>query len=227
MISDILKSDIEEYAQRILRHPLLNLARRGHVSPETASFYLSNARYLVGHTLGHTELARRCAQEQGRTELARYYARKVEEETGHDRWAEADLETMSDLFGTGAGESPSSALVEQMAYLEQAIRAEPASYLAYALHAEYFTVLVGPEWVSMLDQRCGVPERTMTVVTRHVELDKAHVQRGLDEINALVGDAPLLPVLRTTMQGAQAYFARFVDEVYDHARRNTAYRRAS
>ncbi|HEY2408653.1 MAG TPA: hypothetical protein VGI10_21755 [Polyangiaceae bacterium] len=189
--------------------------------------YLSNARYLVRNTPRHTEMARRRSQELGRPALAAHFAHKLVEETGHDRWADADLAQMSDLFGSRASERPTAALVELMGYLDQAIQEEPAGYLAYALHAEYFTVLIGPEWVRMLDERCGVPRTAMTVVTKHVTLDQDHVLEGAREIDALVTDPALLPVLQRVLSRAMSYLESFYDQIYEQTQEASELRNVS
>ena len=41
--------------------------------------------------------------------------------------------------------------------------------MAYILFAEYFTVLLGPEWLAAIESGSGVPRSAVSVVAPHVE----------------------------------------------------------
>ena len=156
----------------------------------------------------HLALAREQAADSGRPALAAHFARKEADEVGHDHWAERDVSSVGALFGIPGTHKPARAISDLVGYLERSIRGDSKRYLAYILFAEYFTVLVGPEWLDAME-RCGVPLAMMSSVGNHVELDQAHVREGLREIDLLVGpedrDA-LLQVLHRAMDHCEAFF---------------------
>jgi hypothetical protein len=214
MIAQSLKTDIEAYADRVLEsNRLLQLARDGKVSSDMVTGYLFNIRYLIGHTVPCLELARDEAEARGWESLAGYYGRKLAEEHGHESWAENDFAAVRTTYPGPAPDGPSRAIAELVAYLRQAISADPRRYLAYVLFAEYFTVLAGPVWLRALEEKCGVPATMMTSVGHHIELDKAHVAAGLSDINSLVSDPEDFPRLSETLRRAIDYFERFCNEI--------------
>lgn len=213
MIAAILKTDIETFAERMRRSPLLRLAQQGRVSPQAVAAYLTSILSLIRHTPIYLERARVRAEHLGERELADYFATKLREETGHDRWAENDVASLSSAFAVVTPERPLPSVSGLIGYLRSAIDDDPARYLAYILFAEYFTVLLGPEWISALENNCGVASSSMSVVERHVELDRRHVREGLAEIDLLVRDAARIAPIRETLERSMAYFSGFCDEL--------------
>ena len=90
---------------------------------------------------------------------------------------------------------------------------DPALYLAYILFAEQLVVILGPEWLELLEARCGIPRSSMTVIGNHAELDKEHVESALEEIDDLVGDPRKLPRMRDALRRSIGFFDRFCVEV--------------
>ena len=52
--------------------------------------------------------------------------------------------------------------------------------------------MIGPRWLALLEERCGVPQSSMTAVGNHVELDREHAEEGFAVIDDLVGDPKML-----------------------------------
>jgi hypothetical protein len=213
MIAHCLKNAIETYATELRGCSLLRLAREGRVPPRTVSMYLTSILHLIRHTPIHLERARSRAEVLGNDHLASYFAKKGREEIGHDRWAENDIEAVNTAFGLKPTRAPLRPVVELTRYLSAAINDDPARYLAYIFFAEYVTVLLGPDWLSALEDSCGVPASSMTVVAHHVELDQAHFAQGLNEIDQLISDPAQLQPLRQTLLESMDHFSRFCDEL--------------
>ena len=212
-VSSSLQKEIEEFAHKQRReNALLARARRGQLSPQAFAKYLASVQYLVKHTPVHLEAARRSAEALGDRALASHYANKVEEERGHDEWAADDLERVRRWFGVQTDGEPLAAMRALVDYLGARVTREPKSYLAYILLAEYFTVLMGPEWLETLEQRCGIPIEAASVVAKHVSLDRDHVAEGCGEIDCLTSPEDL-PRLRETLYRAMDLFVRYLDDV--------------
>jgi pyrroloquinoline quinone (PQQ) biosynthesis protein C len=226
MIAGRLKAEIETYASRLDRaDSLLAAARRGEVTVDMVQAYLNGILYNIGHTVRHLALAAQRAREVDRPDLARYFEHKIGEEQGHDKWAQNDLGALGRSPAAASAEAP-RACVELIAFLDQSIVHAPASYLAYILFAEYFTVLVGPAWIAALEQHCGIPRSALTVVANHVELDEDHVQEGLREIDALVTEADA-PGLFNVLLRAMGYYDAFYASLLSLHARSTADRAAT
>jgi hypothetical protein len=213
-ISEALKRDIEAYATHLRgSNELFKQARCGEVTPSAIATYIANLRLLVQHTDTNLRLAEKRAEELGKTSLARFFAEKRREEVGHDRWADNDMATLSGMFGVTHAAEPSRSITGLLYYLRAMIAEEPMHYLAYILFSEYVTVLLGPEWLRLLEDRCGIPTSAMTVVGNHVELDKSHVDEGLREIDRLVGDGDPLEPMRVALRTFMRYFEGFCSEI--------------
>jgi pyrroloquinoline quinone (PQQ) biosynthesis protein C len=207
MIANELKTRIESYAG------LLQLARQGKVTPDIVTAYLSGVLFMIRQTPVHLQLAKRRASALGREDMAAFFEHKQTEERDHDRWAVDDIGSLQRLFGTASAQPPDANMVALAGFVESAITRQPASYLAYILLTEYLTVLVGPAWLSALEERCGIPRTALSVVSKHVELDQDHVAEGLRELDALLTDADR-PALNEMLDRATDHYDAFYDAIY-------------
>ena len=214
MIANALRVEIERYAAGMKSsNPLFRKAADGTFSSEYMVRYLTNVRHLVWYAQRCLDRAREQALAAGDVQLANFYQHKLGEELGHETWADRDLERV-----TGASRAPlsprnSASASDLVMYLEQTIDEDPALYLSYMLFSEYLVVLLGPEWLRMLEERCGFPRSSMTMIGNHIELDREHVQEALDEIDDLVGDPAKLPRMRGVLVEILGHFDRFCAEV--------------
>jgi hypothetical protein len=210
MIGDALRLEVERYASRARRtNPLYVRAREGSLRPRHVAAYLAGIHYLLLHTSVHLSLAIARATERGEMELARHYAHKLDEEVGHEVWAERDMERLARTSVEATCPGVHQSVKDMVAYVEDVIHDDPSLYLAYILFMEYVTVILGPEWIELLDSRCGIPRSSMSVVDKHAALDRDHVDEGLIIIDALVGDPKKLPKMREALLGAAKRFDQF------------------
>jgi hypothetical protein len=213
MIANALREDIESYSVRAKSNPLYVKVASGNLDANAVAKYLSSVLCLLRHTPEYLVRARARALERGMRGLASYFSEKLKEEKGHDAWAESDLASVGDSFGATAPADLSPALRSLLDYLADTIDEDPTLYLAYILFAEYFTVLEAPEWLTLLEERCGIPKAFMSAVANHAELDKDHVAEGLDAIDALVTDPAYLVPMRQALHESITRFDRFLAEV--------------
>ena len=90
---------------------------------------------------------------------------------------------------------------------------DPTLHLSYMLFAEYFVALLGPEWLKLLEERCGVARSSMTFVANHAELDRDHAEEAFDLIDELVSDPRKLAPMRQVVVETIAAFDDFCDEM--------------
>lgn len=221
MIANALRVEIEQYAARIkTSNPLFRSAENGTMTPERIGRYLASVHFLVSHTPIHLGRARDGARARGDTPLAEHYRHKIGEEQGHDLWAERDLRRVSEMapsVPTGVASTPDVArsMRRLAAWLPSVIDEEPSLYLAYILFAEYLTVLMGPEWLRLLEERCGIPRTSMTVIGNHAELDREHCEEAFEHIDRLVADPRRLPRMREVLRQSIVMFERFCAEIVE------------
>ena len=214
MIGDALQSDLERYAEHMLRRNTLWVgAARGQLTPDIVSRYLFNIRHLIRHTPLHLERARQRALRLGDEALADHFAEKQSEEQGHDRWADEDLRRLADELGSVPDGDHAPALLGLLRFIESTIDHDPSRYLAYILFAEGLIAKMGPEWLALVEERCGIPVTMFTVISKHAELDKEHTSEGLEAIDRLVRDPASLTSMRDVLRRTCAYFDEFSAQV--------------
>jgi hypothetical protein len=214
MIGNALRAQIAEYAVEMRRsNPLFYKAEDGTLSSRHIARYLADVHYLITHTPIHLARARDRARALDDHPLAKHYAQKMGEEVGHDEWAERDLSHVAPLLAAPVKREVSASMRALVEYIASVIDEDPALYLAYILFAEHLMVVGGPEWLQLLEERCGIPRTAMTVVGNHVDLDREHVEVALECIDDLVGDPRKLPRMRRVIAETVAHFERFCAQV--------------
>lgn len=214
MISGVLRNDIEAYVREArATNPMYRRVSEGSLEREKVGRYLVNVLHLLRHTPPYLERARERARELGYQALADYFDQKIDEEVGHDQWAVSDIQHFTTVLNVQCRDVVMPSLASMLAYLRDLIDEDPTLYLAYILFAEYVTVLEGPELLKLLEERCGIPQQYMSAIGNHVELDKEHVEEGLDAIDALVGDPAYLSPMRQALRRSIRYFDGFLAEV--------------
>ncbi len=214
MIGEALSDAIIQYvAVCRIRNPLFTKANDGTLSPPLIARYLASVHQLVLHTPIHLRKARQVAEARGEHALVAHFEHKLTEEAGHDAWAARDREGLARKTGVVAPDAAVQTMTVLIHHIDALIEKDPALYLAYILFAEQLIVLMGGEWLELLETRCGIPKTVMSVVGNHVELDKDHVAEALDEIDDLVGDPSKLPAMRDALTSSMLKFDAFCVEV--------------
>ena len=228
MIAAALHAELDQFVGRARRHnPLFCKAADGSLSPEHITRYLTNLHFLLLHSPVHLKRAGERARRLGDAPLAKHFDHKLGEETGHEVWAEHDLESVSAQTALPVDREVVPSVHGLVAFIAEIIDEDPLLYLSYILFAEGLTVIVGPEWLQLLEERCGIPRSSMTVVANHAELDREHVQEALDQIDNLVADPRKLPRMRAVLLESMARFDRFCAEITVEATHNARASRSS
>jgi hypothetical protein len=213
--ASIIKATIEVYAEHLRQHDrLLALAKRGGVGGKALALYLESLRYLFMQSQRNLGLAAERSEQLGDDALARYFAQKASEEQGHDAWAQADLASLPRELTEGV--QPSRAVVA-LTHLQRALIDEhPICFVVYALWAEYFTVLMGDEWLDAL-QASGHGRDRVSAVAKHVDADRAHAALGIAELDRLYRGQVEPSRLLFTVAQAGELFQAFCEDVFREA----------
>jgi pyrroloquinoline quinone (PQQ) biosynthesis protein C len=213
MIADALRTEIERYAARRRQNPLFALAEEGRLTRATVARYIANVHYVIQYTPVYLTRARDAAAKRGDAQLAAHYQAKLGEEVGHDAWSEKDLESFTRLSAQSPNTDVTRAMIDLVEFLARIIDEDPTLYLAYIAYAEYLVVLLGDEWLALLDERCGISRTSMTVIDNHVELDRDHADDAFAKIDALVGEPRKLPRMRQVLLETLERFDAFCVEL--------------
>jgi len=162
-------------------------------------------------TPAHMTRARERAEALGDARLAAHFRHKLGEELGHEVWAEEDLRSLQSerIARTDVLESARNLARSNEALIED----HPALYLVYIAFVEYFTAIHGPAWLQLLEERCGIPQSSMTAVGKHAELDREHAEEGFAVLDDLVEDPAMLPRMRAALSRSIALFEAQCAEV--------------
>jgi hypothetical protein len=194
MIGNALRTDIEGWAARIDDNPAFQMVRAGRFGGQLLARYVSNLTYMLRLTPKHLRQGQERARARGDEALVRHFEHKFEQEDGHHLWGEADLTALH-----VEEEAPLPSILTLAEYLTRAIDDDPTSYLVYMAFAEYITVLVGPAFLSLIEEKNGVPRSSLTVIDIHVERDRDHAEEGWGAIDDLVPDPRRLAFMRQTL----------------------------
>jgi len=209
MIGNALRMDIEAYAGRIDHNVVFATTKAGNMTREMIARYVGGLHFLLTLTPIHLRKARERARSLGDTALAAHFEHKIEEEVGHDTWAENDLESLAAKRDRADVMLAAKAMA---ANTESLIDDHPALYLSYIAFVEYISVVLGPRWLALLEERCGIPRTSMTAVGNHIELDREHAEEGFSVVDDLVGDPKLLPAMRDALARTMACYDAYCAE---------------
>jgi hypothetical protein len=212
----LLKQAIEHWAEELrTTSPLVQMARAGNVTPRALALYLESLRYLFQHSQRNLQLAAEQAEQMGLPHVHLYFERKANEEHGHDGWAVDDLTHLPQT--SVANLRPALSIVRLVELQRSLIAEHPICFVAYALWAEYFTVLVGDEWLDALSS-CGYQRSQVSSIAKHVEADREHAANGFNELEQLWQGQPEPAVLLDAVARACRVFESFCDEICLEAR---------
>jgi hypothetical protein len=215
-----LRTSIERWTIELATgSEISRLAQTGKITERALALYLESLRYLFVNSQRSLQLAAKRSEALGLPTFANYFAAKANEEQGHDGWAKDDLRRLPEA--SIANLRPAPAIVKLVELQRQIIAEQhPLCFVVYALWAEYFTVLIGDEWITAL-AASGYDRSQVSAIAKHVDADRAHAANGFNELEQLWDGDPEPAVLVATIERASRVFEEFCDEVC-HATRDAA-----
>lgn len=216
-LASLLKHTIEHWSENLRDHsPLRALVLERRLTPRALGLYLESLRYLFHHSPRNLIPAAERAIALGEPALAEYFERKAGEEKGHDAWASQDL---ARLPRSEVGDlEPAPAVIELVELQRRLIAIHPLCFAAYVQWAEYFTVLLGDQWLDALSE-LGYDRSQLTAVAKHVEADRDHAAHGFAEFNRLWTGTPDPAILLDAIRDAGRLFERFCVQICEEADR--------
>jgi len=207
-IAMLLKYKIESWALEAARNSeLKRLARTGQLQARSMTLYLESLRFVFEQSQLNLACAAQRCQELCDAELEAYFRSKVQEETGHQLWAVDDLRR----FGEHS-QRPAPSSVALIELQRRAIALHPFCMVAYTVWAEYFTVLLGDDWLDDL-AASGYQRDGVTAISKHLEADAVHAAAAFAEIDQLWRGQPESHVLVSIVEEACTLFENFCAEI--------------
>lgn len=215
MVSQTVSSAVQQTIERVTADlrastPLADLARSGRFPPRALAFYLESLRYLFAQSELNVDRAIVTLRSRGELRYAEYFVEKIADERGHAAWAQRDLSQLSAAATRDI--QPAQAVMRLIELQRCLFERHPLYFVVYILWAEYFTVIVGDEWVEAL-AGSGYEQRQLSAVVNHVEADREHVRAGFEALARLWRGEPSIAELCEAVELASSEFAAFCDEV--------------
>lgn len=210
MIGRALRMDIEIYAGQVDRNPVFIATAAGKMTRQMVARYVGGLHFMLCHSAACLVRARERSEELGDQRLADFFRQRLTDEIGHEVWAENDLRKLETK--PLPHEDVPAAAKAIIAMNEGFIEANPALWLAYIAFCEYFTVMKAPEWLVLLEERCGIPRAAMTAVGNHAELDREHAEEVFDFLDDAITDPRMLPAMRDALRQSIEKFEAYCAE---------------
>ena len=171
-----ITSSIDAYYRELkTRNSFFVATLTGTLTPQQLATYIFNLKYTVAQTIPQCKIGAIRSKEMGFAKLHDYFKLKINEEAGHDKWAQEDLENLRNVYQIDIKMNLCKPMIDLVAHNHNIVQKDPRLYLVYMLFAEYFTVHAGPEFLKGIEQACGIPKKHISVLAKHVALDSEHV----------------------------------------------------
>jgi len=211
MIRQDFKEDIETFSARMIQeNPLFVKAKKGALSKAQVQVYLNNLHHVFSHTTRHLALAENHARHKQLPVLAEFFHAKIPEEQGHEQWAVNDIRNLTSLPEPLTNDSIRPATHNLINFISEIIQSHPVDYVSYMYCVEYFTVLVGPQLIQLLEKNCGISREHMTAIGNHVQADAEHTEEDLGVIEQLAGDPEYALRMKNALLGSMKHVDEFL-----------------
>lgn len=144
----------------------------GSLGAESIASLLVSTKYLISKTPFFAASAKNLATDQ---KVVEYFAHTEEEEQGHDKWAEDDLEKLKVLFKVERIHI-SDKIKDIEKYIQSLINDDPIYLIPYIFWAEYTAVHAAPQFAADIKARCNIGPEVLSVFLNHAELDQEHTE---------------------------------------------------
>ena len=181
MISKQLMQYGDNFSERFVRsNAFFEFARQGKIAPYHLAYYINN---LICGILSFQKICGYAIDKTSNTKLAAFLRSKKREEAGHEQWGYDDLLAIGMPQGALDTDSISPYVSCLMNYVEEGVTLDPKSLLIYLFFSEYTITLFGPVLLALLDKECNIDKKSLSIIAKHVELDKAHAKEDVAQVD--------------------------------------------
>jgi hypothetical protein len=212
-IADELKAFIEKYAQNIKVNSLLfEKSKTGELTREQVGLYLFNLYFILSQATVRTETALKVARSRGLDKLALFFEDLIEFEKGHDEWAVDDL----DKFGFDELLLDSFTIVPAMkeisAFMHELAQRRPHSYIACHFYSAYIALLIGPEWLELLQLNCGISVTEVSIMQKYQLFDEEYNFNDFSKVENFTDGLDVVRVV-SDLEIINKLFTLFLNEI--------------
>ncbi|MFG0607331.1 iron-containing redox enzyme family protein [Vibrio mimicus] len=199
-----LQIETQAAQQQMLQAPVFEACARGEITLEMYLRFLTQAYHHVKHTV---PLLMACGSRlSDRYEWVRIaIADYIDEEKGHQEWILNDIRACggdAQSVRLNQGEGRVSTPIEFMvAYLYHQIdRANPLGLFGMVWVLEGTSVGVGGNMARMVKQQLNLPDKALSYLTSHSELDKDHIQFFESLMNKITAEEDQQAIIHSANQ---------------------------
>ncbi len=197
-----LKDLVETYSHQIAeQNALSRRAREKTLTAEDVECYLTNMFYVFANTLPACHYALIISRSRNNEKMAEFCVEKMEDEKGHEVWAQDDLKHLGIANGLPNFNLVSQQSKDLVQYGRDVIDIDENFFSVYTFCFEYLTVVEGPKLLAQLEE-LGFSRESMSGLGYHVDLDKHHIEDDIKIIlDTMRENHPeaMLEVARKTM----------------------------
>ena len=222
---ELLASQTADAREYLIGAPIIRRALAGQIQREEYIRFLTQAFHHVRHTVPlMMAVGSRLPARLGwlRKEIIHY----TEEEEGHEQWILNDIEAAGGDAAAAATSLPSTATDAMVAYAyDTAMRRNPVGFFGMVFVLEGASVALACNAADRIQAALQLPNRAMTYLRSHGQLDQQHVHDLYAILNRLDEDQDRAAVERC----AQVMFRLYGDmfrELDDPSAVSTAWRAA-
>lgn len=185
--SEKLENEIRIYAHEVIqKSAICKLAREGKLENWHVANFIFNIYELIVGTQKCFDIA--IEKSSSIPKLKNFFEEKKSEEKGHEYWAIDDLKVLridrEDLFKTDSMDK----ILKSIRYVCENC---PEVFVVYQLFAEMITVIISPVWIKDISEKCHIDSKALSVLVKHVELDKYHVQEDIKTVKDYINSKDL------------------------------------
>ncbi len=220
---DTLRTLSTAFCARLERHSGFAELLRGGLSRESyVNGFLVDSFHDVLGTPDCLRSAARVLRHHGGAwaqELARAMDRKAQEESidagrGHEYWALADIQALTDLSETEVrARRPSAGALAYNDFLHESARHFPIAILGIAYPREYMAMRLAPRAATALVGRARIPaiEQAVQFLRGHGEADVGHVSAADRVLSAITDPGDQALIVMGARVSIETYLSKGVD----------------
>lgn len=157
------------------------------IEPDFIMDYTKNIKLLVECAVPYLDCGIQSCTKKNFPILKKYLQQKIVDETGHEKWAEDDIDHLSRVIDHSKIDNfeEDSYLMLILKNYKTVLTEDPHLFLVNIFFAEYLTVISTEECMSSFIKNSNLKKEHFSLYEKHMELDRQHVFEWKEEIKEL------------------------------------------
>lgn len=175
----------------------------GQINKHHIALYVYNIMTVIQNTTRHMQNSIKTCQKNDMKYLEKFLIDRCADEDGHYVWAEDDLQLLNYADEKKEKLFVTEGVKDLIKLLDQVSVDDPIAYIAYNYLVEHLTAVGGPQLLTDLQEKCQISPEFLSVIFKHIEIDKGHASEDEDVFNHMVTHYPqtknFLPIIDQSM----------------------------